>query len=139
MAASSTPRKSSTDGARRNPSVVVFEDVNTLWVVTPSLPMNAPADGLDLMNIDVPPGTTSATVDVAVFTQGGWAVEKNAYTFLLDPPTADAITPDIVLQGTSHEVHIFGTHFVRLETMVLPSIGSGTITPGSLTVAQEHC
>jgi len=88
--------------------LVVFASPGRLLAVAPALPVDAPDPGLDLQNAD----TGDATVDVAVFTQGGWAVLDDAFTFELDTPVVDGCTPAEVREGETVRVTLRGRNFL---------------------------
>jgi len=102
---------------------VVYVSPTQLIAITPTLPIDLPDPGVDLQNIE----TADGTVDVAVFTQGGWAVLAGAYTFepvapVVDPPVA----AEQVAEGESTQITVTGSNFVPGSTTVTAS--QGTVT-----------
>ena len=94
----------------RRASIVVVEDENTLRFVVPSLPIDAPADGLDLLNVHEE--NRDKTADLAVFTQGGWAVLADAFTFETEAPEVDSISPDRGIEGSTTRITMRGKRFL---------------------------
>jgi hypothetical protein len=89
--------------------VVVNDPANSrLLVFAPNLPVKAPGDGVSLQNID----TKDGTVDIAVFTQGGWAVLPEGYEFTEAAPTFDSCSEDTFHEGETKHVVIKGGNFV---------------------------
>jgi len=103
--------------------IVVFDSPTRLFAVAPSLPLDAPAGGLDLLNVA---GSPDPTVDVAVFTQGGWAVLADAFTFTPQAPALDSLAPDCVLEGSTTRMTLFGSRFLRGDTTL--SVASGSVS-----------
>jgi hypothetical protein len=102
---------------------VVYVGPTQLIAITPTLPIDVPDPGVDLQNID----TADGTVDVAVFTQGGWAVLQGAYTFEPVAPTVDdPFEQQEVPEGETIEVTVTGSNFVPGSTTVTAS--QGTVT-----------
>ncbi|MHC4160986.1 MAG: IPT/TIG domain-containing protein [Planctomycetota bacterium] len=102
---------------------VVYVSPTELIAITPSLPIDVPDPGIDLLNIDSEDGT----VDVAVFTQGGWAVLQDAYTFEPVAPVVDP--PDVAEQlaeGETTQITVMGSNFVPGSTTVTASAGTVT-------------
>jgi len=102
---------------------VVYVGPTELIAITPTLPIDLPDPGVDLQNID----TEDGTVDVAVFTQGGWAVLADAYTFepvapVVDPPGE----PIEVAESQTTLITVTGSNFVPGSTTVTAS--QGTVT-----------
>ncbi len=102
---------------------IVFVSPTTLIAIAPTLPVDVPDPGIDLKNIH----TAAGAVDVAVFTQGGWAVLPGGYTFTPDKPTVASCFPDRIAEGATVRVTVIGTNFVPDLTVAAASIG-GTIT-----------
>ncbi len=102
---------------------VVFVSPTTLIAVAPTLPVDVPDPGIDLKNIH----TASGVVDVAVFTQGGWAVLPGGYTFTPETPTVVSCSPEKIAEGATVRVTVIGTNFVPDLTTAASSLG-GTIT-----------
>lgn len=97
--------------------IVVFDGATRLLAVAPNLPVDAPDPGVDLRNLD----SSDGTVDVAVFTQGGWAVLPDAFTFEPAGPTVSSCTPDEVDEGATAHLMVTGMNFVAGETTVTSS------------------
>jgi len=100
----------------RRASIVVVEDENTLRFVVPSLPIDAPGDGLDLLNVHE--DARDKTIDVAVFTQGGWAVLEDAFTFETEAPVVDSISPNRGIEGSTTRITMRGERFLPNITVV---------------------
>ncbi|MHC5050132.1 MAG: IPT/TIG domain-containing protein, partial [Planctomycetota bacterium] len=102
---------------------VVYVGPTELIAITPTLPIDVPDPGVDLQNIDEEDGT----VDVAVFTQGDWAVLGDAYTFEpVAPVIDDPFEQQEVPEGETIEVTVTGSNFVPGSTTVTAS--QGTVT-----------
>jgi len=100
---------------------VVFDSPTRIYAVTAPLPYDAgdPGNvGLDLLNIATHP---TPKVDVAVFTQGGWAVLPAAYTFLPEAPALGALFPPCVSEGMTTRVTLTGTRFLPGDTSLVLS------------------
>ncbi len=105
---------------------VVFDNAGRLLAIAPSLPVTLPAPGVALDNLPV----AGETVDVAVFTQGGWAVVKDAFTFNPEAPVVESCSPETMAGGEKHTIVILGDRFIPDNTMVTATEG----TVGSVTV-----
>ncbi|NJN14738.1 MAG: hypothetical protein HC813_03790, partial [Planctomycetes bacterium] len=98
---------------------VVRVGPTTLIAIAPTLPVDVPSPGIDLKNIH----TADGSVDVAVFTQGGWAVLEDGYTFEPAKPTVDSCFPESVAEGALVRVTLRGTNFVPDLTDVTSLLG----------------
>ena len=96
-------------------AIVVVPDENTLQFVIPPLPIDAPGDGLDLLNVHE--GGRDKTIDVAVFTQGGWAVIEDAYTYETEAPEIHSISPDRAIEGSTTRITLRGERFLPNATI----------------------
>ncbi|MHC4940772.1 MAG: IPT/TIG domain-containing protein [Planctomycetota bacterium] len=94
----------------RRASIVVVEDENTLRFVVPALPIDAPGDGLDLLNVHEE--NRDKTIDVAVFTQGGWAVLEDAFTYETEAPVVYSIDPNRGIEGSTTRITMKGERFL---------------------------
>ncbi|MHC4953299.1 MAG: IPT/TIG domain-containing protein [Planctomycetota bacterium] len=94
----------------RRVAVVVVEDENTLRFVVPALPIDAPGDGLDLLNVHEE--GRDKTIDVAVFTQGGWAVLEDAFTLDTEAPLVESISPNRAIEGSTTRITMKGERFL---------------------------
>jgi hypothetical protein len=65
-------------------------------------------------------------VDVAVFTQGGWAVLADGYTFDPKGPRFDSCSEDEVLSGETINITVTGSNFVPGKTEILMAIGTAS-------------
>jgi len=104
---------------------VIYVSPTMLKAIAPSLPPDLPNPGLDLQNVD----SEDPTVDVAVFTQGGWAVLADAYTFTTAEPIVEGCDPEEVAAGETVRVTVWGHNFVPGATEADRKAGSiGTIS-----------
>ncbi|MGH7163499.1 MAG: IPT/TIG domain-containing protein, partial [Planctomycetota bacterium] len=101
---------------------VVFVSPTMLLAITPTLPVDVPDPGIDLRNIH----EVSGTVDVAVFTQGGWAVMEDAFTFGPEAPLLSGCSPDTFAEGATARITMIGDRFVPGSTTVLAELGTVT-------------
>jgi len=103
--------------------LVVFASPTKLYAVAPTLPLDAldPGNaGLDLLNLST---HDDPSVDLAVFTQGGWAVLNDAFTFTTQAPAANAPAPASVGEATKTRIALTGARFLPGDTTVTPSSG----------------
>ncbi|MHC4450749.1 MAG: IPT/TIG domain-containing protein, partial [Planctomycetota bacterium] len=99
---------------------IVVAGPTEMWAVAPALPVSAPAGGLSLDSMHEQQDTT---VDVAVFTQGGWAVLADGYTFDPAGPTFESCSQDEVLSGETINIMVKGGNFVPGKTKITPILG----------------
>ncbi|MGQ0612953.1 MAG: IPT/TIG domain-containing protein [Planctomycetaceae bacterium] len=100
---------------------VVFDSPTRIYAVTAPLPFDAgdPGNvGLDLLNVAT---HADPTVDVAAFTQGGWAVLADAYTFTPEAPALGALFPPCVSEGRTTRVTLTGARFLPGDTSLVLS------------------
>ncbi|MHC4940788.1 MAG: FG-GAP repeat domain-containing protein, partial [Planctomycetota bacterium] len=102
---------------------IVVVGPTELWAVPPALPVSAPAGGLALDSFDTRDDTS---VDVAVFTQGGWAVLEDGYTFDPTGPTFESCSRDEVLSGETINIIVKGGNFVPGKTEITPILGEAS-------------
>ncbi|MEM8884003.1 MAG: IPT/TIG domain-containing protein [Planctomycetota bacterium] len=101
---------------------IVVVSPTVLYAVAPTLPVSAPAGGLSLDTLDTQ--GDNATVDVAVFTQGGWAVVEEAFTFNTEAPTITDCSEGEFTAGETKRVTIVGTGFVPDEIAISATRGT---------------
>ena len=108
---------------------VVYVNPGKIIVIAPTLAVSLPAPGVALDNVD----TADGTVDLAVFTQGGWAVAQEAYEFKTDAPTVTSCSPDNFNEGETVMVTVKGTNFVPGTTSMTFDSGL-VVAPGAVDV-----
>lgn len=111
---------------------VVYVSPTEIIAITPSLATDLPSTDVDLTGITA----SNGTVDVAVFTQGGWAVLKDGFQFKPETPVVDSCTDDPLAEGDMRRIQVFGNFFVPGDTTVTPSVGGGTVA--NLVVHSMH-
>ncbi|MHC4550358.1 MAG: IPT/TIG domain-containing protein [Planctomycetota bacterium] len=103
---------------------IVQVSATELIAITPILPVDVPNPGIDLHNIH----TEDGTVDVAVFTPGGWAVLEDGFTFEPAAPVVDTCSLDEIGEGQTAQVTVTGANFVPGTTTVTPSEAGASVT-----------
>jgi len=93
---------------------IVVASPTRILAVAPSLHLTAPAPGVALDNLD----SGDHSVDVAVFTQGGWAVVEDGYSFDSIVPVVTNCTPTVFNEGQAQTVTVVGENFVPGEMII---------------------
>ncbi|MEE8106266.1 MAG: IPT/TIG domain-containing protein [Planctomycetota bacterium] len=117
---------------------VVYVSSTLLYAVSPALPLdvNRP-EALDLLNVG---SKTPAerTVDVVVYTQGGWSIMPQSFRFDVEAPTVSALTVTSVLEGSSTDaITLFGDRFLPGDTTLNVTATGTAGTPTIINITGD--